>query len=605
MTGALGHRGPDHTGIHIDGAVGLGHTRLSILDTSELGHQPMHTGAGQSIVFNGEIYNFKKLRNTLASGGGFVSRSDTEVLLHGLASRGETFLQELEGMFAFAYWDSATKTLLLARDRMGQKPLYYAALPDRFLFASEPQAILQDPDFRAEPNLGMLYHYLSVQSCPAPGCAFRSMSKLAPGEALAMRDGVVRRWRYWEPRFTQRDMPESQAVDELVDLLRTSVSNCLVSDVPLGLFLSGGVDSSLIAALAAEVAPHRMNSYTIGFDNQAYDERRYAREIAEHCGLNYHELVVEPDPGILPVLVRRYGEPFADPSALPTYYLSEFTRQNVTVALSGDGGDDLFAGYERHLNPWLYPDMKSLPPQRLEELRRELPYVSGRERGQEGAQERERLLGAGLFFYYRYWARFYGRFKQRLCTEAFMREAAPALSVDLFLGGRNFPTLSDTNKIIEFELQYYLASTLMPKVDIMSMTHSLEVRAPLLEPPVVEFACSLPDAMKIRRTATGNGKEAFTSKYLLKKAAERFLPKRLIHRPKMGFGVPIGDWFRSEFKELLYDSLLCDRAVDRGYFNKPFVEELIDRHMRGENLQYPLWTLLMMELWHRRYIDAG
>ncbi len=600
MTDTLHHRGPDNHGVYTDANLGLGHTRLSILDTSPKGHQPMHTGHGHSIVFNGEIYNFKELKQSIATHCTFKSDSDTEVLLQGLAMHGPSFLDKIEGMFAFAFWDANTQTLLLARDRMGQKPLYYVALPDRFIFASEPQAILQDPDFTARPDLNTLFHYLSVQSCPAPHCAFQNMAKLEPAQALELRNGQIRVWNYWQPDFSrQQHIPETEAIDIFIEKLRTSVSRCLVSDVPLGLFLSGGVDSSLVSALASEISPNRLQSFTIGFGESRYDERKYAQQVADHCGLDHHELIVEPDLNIIDTIVGRYGEPFADSSALPTGYLAEFTRRHVTVALSGDGGDDLFGGYERHLNPYLYPTYSSLSLKKQEEFNRDIHYISGREKGINHAEIREKLLGTGLLFYYRYWARFYGKFKQQLCTPEFAKVANPQLSVDLFLNAAKVSQLSDINKIISFELKYYLASTLMSKVDIMSMTHSLEVRAPLLELPVVEFACSLPDSYKVHPA----GNLQYTAKYLVKKAAERYLPREIIYRPKMGFGVPIGDWMRNEFKEYMYDTLLAPEAIERGYFNRDFIKQLLDKHMAGTNYHYLLWTLLMLELWHQKYID--
>lgn len=619
MCRALVHRGPDDEGYHLcpqaesgsesrsrdtKASVGLGMRRLSIIDLAT-GRQPIHN-EDQSVwvVLNGEIYNYPELRVELeAKGHRFYTQTDTEAIVHAYEEYGCEVPEHLRGMFAFALWDANQQRLLLARDRAGKKPLLYSIVGDKLVFASEFQAILRHPDVSREINPEALNQYLSFMCVPAPMTAFAKIRKLEPGHLLIWERGTAETRRYWSLDFSKKlQIDEQEAGARAIELLRDAVRVRLMSDVPLGAFLSGGIDSSAVVALMSELSSERVRTFSIGFEEQDFSEIEHARRIAKRFGTEHHEFVVRPDAlDVLPTLVRHYGEPYADSSAIPTFYLSKMTRDHVTVALTGDGGDETFAGYERysamriaeHYNRLpralrdhlLKPAIAALPDARASRSTygraRRLLGIMGRPRG-----ERYLTLVSG----------FDDNSKVELCTAQFLDLSAQGSALkymQTWFSGNGESDIVD--RLMMADTGNYLPNDLLVKVDIASMAVSLEARAPFLDQHVMEFAASLPPSLKLR---------GLTTKYLLKRALRGLLPDEILSRRKMGFGVPIGHWFRRELKGFLSDSVLSARALRRGYFKPEVVRHLVEQHIGGRRDHAPqLWTLLMLELWHREFVD--
>jgi asparagine synthase (glutamine-hydrolysing) len=606
MNRVLAHRGPDDQGIWHKDHVGLGHVRLSIIDLSPLGHQPM-TNEDNSvwITYNGEIYNFLELRDELQQKGHqFRSRTDTEVIVHLWEEEGVRCVERLRGMFAFAIWDDREKVLFLARDRMGKKPLFYAMLPDRFLFGSEIKAILQDPDIRPEPDLQAIHYYLAYQSVPSPYSAFQGIRKLPPAHCLLVKQGAGVPFRYWKLSYQEKLSvngvgAEQKLQAEIIERLEEAVRIRLVSDVPLGAFLSGGIDSSIVVALMAGIVHHPVKTFSISFAQEEYDEARYARMVAGRYQTDHHEFKVTPDAmAIFPELVWHYNEPFADPSAIPTYYVSKLARQHVTVVLNGDGGDENFAGYPRYAfngqferEAGIYPMLRRW----LGDLLSWQAFVWQQRLWRDPAALAS--FTPRLFSYYWRITHFHELHQANLYTAGMKAATAAYPAFQVMLGKyRASDARAFLDALLNLDLELYLPDTLMVKVDIASMAHSLEARAPMLDHHFLEFAAKIPPRLKLK-----NGTQ---SKYIFKKAAEPFLPHEIIYRPKMGFGVPTDHWFRHELKDLVNDTLLSFRAVGRGYFRRDFLERILTQHQTSEsNWQYLIWNLLMLELWHQMFID--
>ncbi len=616
MNAVLAHRGPDDAGIYCDGPVGLAHRRLSIIDLSPAGHQPMANEDGTVwIVFNGEIYNFQELRPDLEHRGHhFRSGTDTEVILHLYEEQGVDCLQRLRGMFALAIWDARAKTLFLARDRLGKKPLYYQRDTEALRFASEAKAILQDPAVEPRPDLAAISLYLAYGYVPSPACAFQGMQKLPPGHYLRCRlpaaraaqagDGQVEVIRYWRLRRDRKvERSEAEWCAQIRDRLEEAVRVRLVSDVPLGAFLSGGIDSSAVVAMMSRVSSGPVKTFSIGFAEPEYDELRYARQVARQFGTEHHELVVRPDAAaILPKLAWHYDEPFGDSSAVPTFYVAEMTRRYVTVALNGDAGDENFGGYDRYLANLMAAAFDRWPGAGLcrGALRRGLGLLprSGRRTSlfSRGRRFLEGLADAPERRYARWMCHFYGDRRGELLTPEFQTATGGADGLEPLLAAyrdSDAPDFADATLGVDVAL--YLPDDLLVKVDIASMAHSLEARSPFLDHEFMEFAATIPANLKIRGR---------TKKYILKQALAGLLPPEILHRPKMGFGVPIDHWLRHELKDLVRETLLGSRARARGYFQPAYVERLLTEHLEGRaNWHYLLWTLLMLELWHRTHID--
>jgi asparagine synthase (glutamine-hydrolysing) len=601
MGACLRHRGPDDAGVYVQGSVGLAHQRLSILDLSTAGHQPMSNEDGTVwIVFNGEIYNFEELRTRLTDRHIFRSRTDTEVLVHLYEEFGPDCVTMLRGMFAFAIWDSRIRRLVLGRDRLGKKPLYYSESRGTLTFASELKALMVGcPQHDIDPVA--LHHYLTFQYVPGPRSIFSGIKKLQPGHMLVWEDGKVSERAYWSLSFRKRRVALSDqgCQEEFLALLRESTRLRLVSDVPLGAFLSGGMDSSTVVALMSQLTNRPVKTFSIGFKEDAFNELPYAREVAKHLGTEHHEFIVEPSAvDILPTLARVFDEPFADSSAIPTYYVSQLSRQFVTVIVNGDGGDELLGGYPRYdavLCDRLLARAFSMATQDS------IASVIGRfpARGAMLAKIKDRVQRLFQPFSHTYLGRicFFGpEEKEELYTEGFHDKVKDDDSLALLNEWFEQIQASDLlDRMAGVDTMSYLPDDLLVKVDRATMAHGLEARSPLLDHHLVEFCASLPVDFKIRGGVT---------KYLLKAVMKDTLPSSILQRPKMGFGVPIDQWFRGECREIVEDTLLSSRCLQRGYFEPAKIRRMVHEQQQGRtSYGSRVYALLMLELWHQQYMD--
>ncbi len=604
MCNAIRHRGPDDDGFYVNGPVGLGMRRLSIIDLKS-GQQPIHNQDRTAwIVFNGEIYNYLELREKLEKlGHTFYTNSDTEAIVHAYDQYGSDCPKHLRGMFAFAIWDERTQELFLARDRVGKKPLLYAQLNNELVFGSEFSALLQHPGVSREVDNQAIHHYLSFMCVPAPLTAYRSIKKLEPGHTLRWRKGEIKLERYWQPDFSHKlDIDEVEAGERALEILRDAVRVRLMSEVPLGAFLSGGIDSSAVVALMSEASSDPVKTFSIGFEEQDFSELHHARRIAEHVGADHHEFIVRPDAmEVLPLLVEHYGEPYADSSAIPTYYVARETRRHVTVALNGDGGDESFAGYERYAAMQLAERYHRLPaPLRKLAIQPAIGLLPSSETSRSRIRDAKRFIQAASLpkreRYLRWVSVFDPQAKHDLYSESFLRETANVHAseiLDPWFAHANGSGIVDAALLTD--IMTYLPNDLLVKVDIATMAVSLEARSPFLDHHVIEFAASLPEKFKLR---------GLTTKYLLKRVLKKLLPAENLERRKMGFGVPIGHWFRGEMQSFLRETLLSQKSLGRGLFKPEAVKQLVELHTRGErDYAHQLWTLLMLELWFMRFVD--
>ncbi|HYP52559.1 MAG TPA: asparagine synthase (glutamine-hydrolyzing) [Pyrinomonadaceae bacterium] len=606
MSEAIRHRGPDEDGAHLAGAVGLAMRRLAIIDIKD-GQQPMTNRDRTAwLVFNGEIYNYVELRENLRKLGHEVhTNSDTEVVLQAYERYGADCPKYLRGMFAFAVWDERKQELLLARDRVGKKPLLYSRTRGgAFVFGSEFRALLAHPEVGRDVDFVAIHHYLSFMCVPAPLTAYRDIRKLEPGHTLRYtRDGEIRIERYWLPDFTKKQkITEEEAGEQAVEVLRDAVRVRLMSEVPLGAFLSGGIDSSAVVALMSEASSAPVKTFSIGFDEQDFSELHHARRVAAHVGADHHEFVVRPDAlEVLPTLVEHYGEPYADSSAVPTYYVSRETRRHVTVALNGDGGDECFAGYERYAAMQLAETYRRLPgPLRGALIEPAVAMLPSSELRRGLARSAKRFVrSAALPAVERYlrWVSVFDRdAKDELYSDEFRARTsahAPGDFLAPWFARVNGAGIVDAALLAD--TMTYLPNDLLVKVDIASMAVSLEARSPFLDHHVIEFAASLPASLKLRGR---------TTKYLLKKVLRRLLPVENLTRRKMGFGVPIGHWLRGPMQPFLREVILSERAMRRGLFRPEAVSRVVEQHAAAErDHSHQLWTLLMLELWFQRFID--
>lgn len=605
MTSCLSHRGPDDEGIYLKNNIGLGHRRLSIIDLSPLAHQPMsNEDETVWIVYNGEIYNFPDLREDLIKKGHiFRSRSDTETILHLYEDYGFECLKYLRGMFAFAIWDVSNKSLFLARDRVGKKPLYYWHSQNTFVFASEIKSILQDDKFVRKPDYIAIHHYLTYQDVPSPWTAFEGIKKLPPAHYLILRNGQVEVKRYWKLSYLPKHKMDIRDLkNEIVERLKEAVRIRLISDVPLGAFLSGGIDSSVTVALMSGIMNEPVKTFSIGFKEETYNELKYARIIAERYKTYHTEFMVEPKAmEIIDKLVWHYNEPFADSSAIPTYYVSKLAREYVTVILNGDGGDENFAGYGRYKANEISRLMHRFFPTPVAKAL--LPFVLMLPHGKDPTNF---FWGLKRFLqeYIKspeirnaHWlCHFTTEMKNEIYTDDFSRRVSSVDSFDLLLDKYKEAVADDFHdKTLYADVMMYLPDDLLVKVDVASMANSLEARSPFLDHEFMEFVARIPAELKLRGR---------TTKYILKETLKGILPDEVLYRAKMGFGVPIDHWFRNELKEMAYDTLLSDKAVQRGYFKKEAVKKILDEHASGKwNWHNHIWNLLMLELWHRMFID--
>ncbi|HEY6806507.1 MAG TPA: asparagine synthase (glutamine-hydrolyzing) [Pyrinomonadaceae bacterium] len=598
MCRVISHRGPDDQGTMLEPGVALGMRRLSIIDVAG-GHQPISGENGDvTIVFNGEIYNYRDLVPELEQlGHTFRTRSDTEAIVHAYEQFGPECVSRLRGMFAFAIWDKRSRELFIARDRVGKKPLYYSLLPNgALIFGSELKCLLEHPEVKTEVNLEAVDAYFTLGYVPDPLSIFVNINKLPPGHYLIFKDGKVKVEQYWDFKFDRvASITEEECAAEVRRLLDESVKIRLVSEVPLGAFLSGGVDSSTVVGLMAGHMSQPVKTFSIGFNEDSYSELKFARLTAEKFGTDHHEFFVTPEIcDVVDDLVRHFDEPFADSSAIPTFMVSKLARQHVTVALSGDGGDELFAGYTRYAIEKKREVFAKVPAFLrqgiMQPVSRRLPHnAKGRNFIHNVALEpADRFLDSMSIF------------------TSLNKELLYAGDMRQFLKRKNrfvnFQELADkvktgspTDELLYIDSKTYLPGDILTKVDRMSMAASLEARAPLLDHKLIDFVTAIPAAMKLKNLET---------KYIMKKAVADLVPHEILYRPKQGFGVPIQEWINSQLRSRIREELAHLTGGQRDYIDQKYVQVLLDEHERGRrDHSMSLWALFMFQLWHREYVD--
>jgi len=601
------HRGPDEEGLHLEPGVGLGHKRLSIIDLST-GQQPLANEDGSVVVtYNGEIYNYQELIPELTSlGHVFRTKSDTEVIVHAWEQWGEDCVTRFRGMFAFALWDRKRETLFLARDRLGVKPLHYALLPNGHLvFGSELKSLVAHPAFGRELDPCAIEEYFALGYVPEPRTIYLGARKLPPAHTLTLRRGrpVPEPREYWDVRFTlDNPIDERDAQAELVERLRESIRLRMIAEVPLGAFLSGGVDSSAVVAMMAGISADPVNTCSISFRDPAYDESRFAKLVADRYHTRHFVDTVESDDfDLIDVLARTYDEPYADSSALPTYRVCQLARKHVTVALSGDGGDENFAGYRRYRLHAMEERLRSVMPLSVRRpafgmLGRMYPKADWAPRMFRAKSTFQALARTSIDAYFHSVSILRDDMRHQLYSNAFKARLGGYSAADVFhRHGRRAGT-DDPFALVQYlDLKTYLVGDINTKVDRASMAHSLEVREPLMDHPLVEWLASLPSSLKVR------GQEG---KYLLKRTMEPYLPREIMYRPKMGFAVPLDRWFRGPLRQRLSESILGPRLEATGVFNPRYLKHLVDAHVAGtRDYSSPLWTLLMFDAFLRNVMQ--
>ncbi len=610
--GSISHRGPDGYGYHVDETIFMGHRRLSIIDL-EGGSQPIYNeDRSQCIIFNGEIYNFIELRNDLLQRGHvFTTRSDTETILHAYEEWGGGCVERLRGMFAFAIWDIRKKELFIARDRFGIKPLFYGQYKGRFYFASEMKAILTDPEYPREIDEGAMVSYFTLSYIPAPLTIFSAIRKLMPGHTLTWSKGNIRIRKYWDLQISpERGKSEKYFIDGFLGLLEEAVGMHLISDVPLGAFLSGGLDSSAIVAMMSRTSSEKVNTFTIGFGGEVggyLDERGYARMVAQRYTTNHREYEVLPDPqGLIEKIVRSFDEPFADDSTIPSYFVCKIAREHVTVTLSGLGGDEAMGGYERYLGFMLRSVYNRLPFFFREKLVRQMvEKLPERADGHYTVNHMKRFIRSSSL-------------SPDLAYYGFISKMPPELSRSFYTAGDRYNKYSDqcrdimldnfnsTNvngpadsmdRIFYCDVKTYLPEDILSVTDRMSMYHSLEVRVPFLDHKLFEFCAQIPVELKMKW---------FRKKYLFKKAARSLLPSEVMNHRKQGFVGPMAQWLKRDLKLFTLDTLSKSNLDRHGFFNHATVQRILNEHYTGTEIHDTLiWSLLIFQTWHNMYIERG
>ncbi len=599
MTGSISHRGPDDSGTYLEGPLGLGFARLRIIDLSG-GHQPMTNESGDIwLVFNGEIWNYKELRKELIERGHqFRTNSDTETIVHAYEEYGVDCVARLHGMFGFAIWDASRRRLLLARDRAGKKPLYYTRANGSFIFGSEIKALLHHPDVKRQADPQALADFLSVRYVPGPATLFANIYKVLPGHWLLYENDNIREECYWDYSFGQTEhRPIEEYIQDIRQHVRRAIEERMIADVPVGAFLSGGVDSSIVTGTMSQLTNHPVQTFAVGFDVEGYSELPYARLVADHFRTEHHELVVKCSDlsEYWPLLTWHRDEPVSEPSDLGVYLVSKLARKYVKVVLSGEGGDELFAGYPKYVVDWMARYYHMLPtPVRdnvIMPLLDQLPYsmrklkTAARNLSQPAPQR---------------WMSWFGIFNGQLKENILSESIKANIDIDSSRVFRRWlvknPQRDNLSSMLYLDTKIWLPDNLLMKGDKMTMAASLEARMPLLDYQLTEYAASIPSKDKIR---------PFKAKYLFKRAYADFLPETILTRKKMGFNVPTGTWFREGQRNLITQLLLSERARDRGYLNDAFVASLLRDHLEGKtNYQSQLFILASLELWFRVFIDS-
>lgn len=602
MCKIITHRGPDEQGTIVKDAAALGMRRLSIIDL-KTGQQPIFDCSGNlGVVFNGEIYNFLELKTELEKRGHkFKTNSDTETIVHAFEEFGADCVRHLRGMFAFAIYDFRDESLFIARDRVGKKPLFYSKTEKgNFVFGSELKSLIEHGEISKEIDFSALDAYLTFGYVPEEFCIFKNVHKLAPGAFLIYKNGEIRTEKYWD--FSYKENSEIKTESEYVELLREKIKEAvrvrLISEVPLGAFLSGGVDSSAIVAMMSQILDQPVKTFSIGFNEDSFNELKFARIAAKHFETEHHEFIVTPDlVEIVGELVWHFDEPFADSSALPTFMVSKMAREFVTVVLSGDGGDELFAGYTRYVTQTKRSGFEKIPAfvrqNFLQKVSEKLPH---------GAKGKNYLYNASLDAVERYIdsISYFGNLKKSsLYDENFLEN----LNGELGKGGEIYRQIADSvssknpvDRLLYLDSKTYLPSDILTKVDRMTMANSLEARVPLLDYELIEFVQTIPAELKLKNLET---------KYIFKKSLENLVPNEILYREKQGFGVPIGDWINSQLKERIHSDLLQKKTLERGYFDEKYIRTLLDEHAKNRrDHSHSLWILWMLELWHRQFVDG-
>lgn len=597
MCRAIEHRGPDNQGVWIKKNVGLGNRRLSIIDLSPKGNQPIsNEDKTVWITFNGEIYNFPQLRARLIKKGHcFRSKTDTETIVHLWEEYGVECLPMLRGMFAFALWDEKKKTLLLARDRMGQKPLKYYLDKQKLVFASEIKAILAAKDISRSPDPKAIDLFFSLEAVPAPWTGFKKIKKLPQASYLLVKNNQVTIKKYWQLDFLPKlELDEPALKQAVLGTLTEAVRLRMVADVPVGAFLSGGVDSSAIVAIMAKTSKKRINTFSVGFSEKQYNELNYARMVAKQFNTIHHEVMLEPQSfSLLGELAQIYEEPYGDPSALPTYLVSRLAGQKLKVVLTGDGGDDIFAGYQRYQRFTSIDNFHRLTPTWVKWILKLMLWPSWPVYNHTRMLLWELLSGPGFANYAAAYQGFQSpvSFKQELYRPDFLKQINPDSGKKMFLKYLN-NSLKPLDNVLLADLNIYMGQVLLPKIDLASMSQGLELRSPFLDHQLVELAAKLPVNFKLKMG---------TTKYILKQSLESILPKEIIYRPKMGFGFPLGKWIRYQWREKIKDLLLDPQAKYRRFLRPETVKTMIEKPLPGEHHDRRLWRVIMFEYWLRHY----
>lgn len=606
MCQVIQHRGPDDEGIYVNKNVGIGMRRLSIIDLSG-GHQPIsNEDKSVWIVFNGEIYNYKNIRNELIQKGHqFTTNSDTETILHAYEEYGETCPEKLNGMFGFAIWDGRNNRLFLARDRIGIKPLYYYLDSNRLVFGSELKSILQVKDIPRQVNPKALDNFLTFEYVPAPLSIFQGIKKLEPGHTLMWDNGKTTIRKYWNLEYREKKTSEAQICEELEALLQDAVNIRLMSEVPLGAFLSGGIDSSTIVGLMSRELTQPVKTFSIGFEDSTYNELKYARIIAQKFNTEHHEFTIQPNAvDLTEKLVKNIvDEPFGDFSLFPTYLVSKMARDYVTVTLSGDGGDELFGGYDTYIAERMGRIYQAIPkPLRKYVIEAVLAKIPPTDKKKGLINRAKRFVeGARLpvdLQHTRWMIFLSGQEKKLLYNQNY---AAHLQSEDEYDFIRNYFRMSTATERLDqqqyVDIKSYMVDDILVKVDRMSMATSLEARVPFLDHRVVEFTTTIPSRLKLA------GMSHQKTKYILKKSMEKILPREIIYRGKEGFSIPIKNWLKTDLKPMMLDVLSPEMIKSQGFFNPEYVGRLIDEHMKNtENHSHRLWALMMFGIWYDNYI---